>query len=181
MRIKASVTNDGIVYSHNTAGVFGELQESIDGKDRHDIPAYSAAVFQVVFPHYDWEEDSGDYWSDYRIWEKSRADTRVVYTFLLRNQKTVDLSNASLRLFVDPPQNVNYIKDKDGNIKYIESDKEPEKLHDFTLVDVDNHQTYAMDELENANLSMDGNHTRTFRLVRGSVADEDFDPIAKPE
>lgn len=182
MRIRAiATTDDGTVYKHDTAGVFGKLKHSKYKKDRHDIPAYDAATFQVVFPQYNWGDDSGDYFSDYRKWKEKRTDKRVVYTFQVKNQKTVDLSNASLRLFVDPPQNVNFIKESNGHIKYIETDKEPEKLDDFTLVDVDNQKTYSMDELENTNLSMDGNHTRTFRMVRGNVRKKDFKPVLRPE
>lgn len=182
MRIRISATaDDGTVYTHNSAGVFGELKQSRYKKDRHDIPAYGAETLQVVFPHYNWEEDSGDYYSDYRKWNKKKANKRAAYTFLVKNQKGADLSNASLNIFVDPATIVKFVKEKDGNIKYTETGKDYSSLENFTLVDVDNHQTYAMDELEYANLSMDGNHTRTFRIVRGSIKKRDFKPLEMPE
>ena len=182
-RIKVyATTDDGTTYSHTTAGVFGKLKQSRYKKDRHDIPSYGTATLQVVFPHYNWgEENSGDYWSDYRKFTKNRVHKRVVYTFLVRNQKNADLSNASLKIVLDPAKNVNFTKGKDGNIAYEETGTNPDKLKDFTLVDVDNHQTYAMDELEYADLSMDGKHTRTFRLVRGRVKSRDFKPLRMPQ
>lgn len=181
MRIRASaVTSSGREFHHDTAGVFGELVQSRFGKDRHDIASYGAATFQVVFPHYDWEALSGDYWSDYRKYRADIADRRAVYTFQIRNQNTVDLSSASLKLFVDEAQNVNFYREN-GQVKYVETDTNLQMIEKFTLVDVDNNRTYAMDELENADLSMQSLHTRTFRLIRGEVRNKDFDPVAKPQ
>jgi len=55
MRTRVSATTqDGTVYEHNSAGVFGKLKQSRYKKDRHDIPAYGPATLQVVFPHYNW-------------------------------------------------------------------------------------------------------------------------------
>ncbi len=182
MRTRVSVTTqDGTVYSHNSAGVFGKLKQSKNKKDRHDIPSFGAAALQVVFPHYNWgEEESGDYWSDYRKYKKNRAGKRVVYTFQVKNQKSVDLSNADLQIKLDDARNVNFTK-VNGNVRYTETDLNKEMKNNFTLVDVDNKQTYQVDELEYADLSMDGKHTRTFRWVRGSVKSKDFDPVVVPE
>lgn len=180
MRIRASaVTSSGREFHHDTAGVFGELVHSRYKKDRHDIESYGATTFQVVFPHYDWEALSGDYWSDYRKYSAGKADARAVYTFQVRNQNTVDLSSASLKLFVDDAQNVNFYREN-GQVKYVETDTNAQMIEKFTLVDVDNNRTYAMEELENAELSMEGLHTRTFRLVRGAVSNKDFSPVVKP-
>jgi hypothetical protein len=180
MRIRASAVNsDGREFHHHTAGVFGELVQSSYKKDRHDIESYGAATFQVVFTHYDWEELSGDYWSDYRKYRADKADARAVYTFQVRNQNTVDLSNASLKLLVDEAQNVNFYREQ-GQVKYVETDINAQLSEKFTLVDVDNKRTYAMDEFENADLTMEGLHTRTFRLIRGEVRNKDFDPVVKP-
>jgi len=182
MRTRVSVTTqDGTVYSHNSAGVFGKLKQSRYKKDRHDIPSYGAAALQVVFPHYNWgEEDSGDYWSDYRKYKKRRIGKRVVYTFQVKNQKTVDRSNADLKIELDDAIDVNFVKEN-GNVHYIENGTNPEIKQTFTLVDVDNKQTYQVDELEYADLSMDGNHTRTFRWVRGKVRKRDFRAVKVPE
>lgn len=184
MRIGASATAiDGTVYKHSTAGVFGELAQSRNSIDRHDIPAYGAAAFQVVFPHLDWGQDSGDYWSDYRAYRPSARYQRLVYTFQVKNQNTVDLSNASLQLFVEEAQPVKFIRER-GQIQYRESgsgssSNDISTSNHFTLVDVDNHRTYSLDELEAASLTMDGLHARTFRMVRGQVRDEDFTPLGK--
>lgn len=181
MRIRASaMTSIGREFHHDSAGVFGELVQSKDKNDRHDIASYGAATFQVVFPHYDWEELSGDYWSDYRPYRVDKADRRAVYTFQIRNQNTVDLSNASLKLFIDEAQNVNFYKEN-GQVTYVETNTNAKMFEKFTLVDVDNQRTYAIDELENADFSMEGLHTRTFRMVRGEVRKKDFDPVVKSQ
>jgi len=181
MRTKVSATApDGRVYKHETAGVFGELKQSKWKKDKHDIPGYGAAVLQVVFPHYNWGDDSGDYFTDYRKWNKKRAGKRAVWTFLVRNQKGTDLSNAPIEIELDDAIKVNYAKEN-GSIRYIETGTDTTMKEKFTLVDVDNHKTYSVDELENANLTMDGKHTRTFRWVRGDVRKKDFRPVKFPQ
>ena len=70
---------------------------------------------------------------------------------------------------------------ENGNVHYTETDLNTEMKNNFTLVDVDNKQTYQVDELEYADLSMDGKHTRTFRWVRGRVKKKDFKPVMLPE
>jgi hypothetical protein len=183
MRTRISVTaEDGTVYTHNTAGVFGELKQSKRKKDRHDIPAFSAATLQVVFPHYEWKEgDAGDYWSDYRKYKRRSANRRTVWTFQVKNQKGVDLSNAELKIELDDAIKINYTKEN-GGVQYTEVGTDKEMKNKFTLVDVDNKQTYEVDELEYANISMDGKHTRTFRWVRGHVNKRrDFKPVVMPE
>ncbi len=181
MRTKVYATApDGKVYRHETAGVFGKLKQSRWEKDEHDIPGYDAAIFQVVFPHYDWGDDSGDYFSDYRKWSKRAENKRAVWAFLVRNQKTIDLSHAPIKIELDGLQNVDFVE-KDGKVTYIETTLEAEKRSEFTLVDVDNHKTYSYDELENADLNMDGLHKRSFRWVRGEVRKKDFRPIPEPK
>lgn len=182
MRTRVTATTaDGTVYEHNTAGVFGELRDSRKKKDRHDIPAFGPAALQVVFPHYNWgENDSGDYWSDYRRYKKRRANRRGVWTFQIKNQMSVDLSNAEIKIKLDDARKLIYVKEN-GNIRYIETGMDREMKERFTLVDVDNNQTYSVDELEYANLTMEGKHTRTFRWVRGRVLKRDFRPVKLPE
>jgi hypothetical protein len=182
MRTRISVTaEDGTVYTHNTAGVFGKLKQSKYKKDRHDIPAFGAATLQVVFPHYNWKEgDAGDYWSDYRRYKKRRANKRAVWTFQVKNQKGVDLSNADLKIELDDARIIKFTREN-GSMNYVEAGVNTKKKNKFTLVDVDNKQTYKVDELEYANLSMDGKHTRTFRWVRGNVKRKDFKPVVMPK
>ena len=172
---------DVTVYAHKTAGVFGELADSESGKDRHDIPSYGPAALQVVFPHYNWgEKESGDYWSDYRPYSQSEEETRAVWTFQIKNQKTVDLSNADIRINLEDAREVMYVKEN-GNVEYRETGTNTKMKNELTLVDVDNHQTYSVDELEYANFTMESKHARTFRWVIGSVKDEDFKPVVLPE
>ncbi len=181
MRTKVTATNtDGNVYRHHSAGVFGELKQSKKGFDRHDIPSYGSALLQVVFPQYNWDENSGDYYSDYRKYKKRSAGKRAVWTFQVKNQHTVNLADASIKIALDGMQQVDFVK-KNGNVTYIETTLSPEKRDELTLVDVDNQRTYSIDELEDAGLSMDGSHTRTFRWVRGRVKKKDFNPVQKPE
>jgi hypothetical protein len=182
MRTRVTATaEDGTVYTHNTAGVFGKLKQSKYKKDRHDIPAFGSATLQVVFPHYNWKEgDAGDYWSDYRHYNKRRANKRAVWTFQVKNQRSVDLSNADLKIELDDAKKINYTKEN-GSVHYTEAGTDKEMKNKFTLVDVDNKQTYQVDELPHANLSMDGKHTRTFRWVRGHVRKRDFRAVKVPE
>ena len=168
-----ATTEEGKEYSHTKAGIFGKLKQSKWKKDQHDIPAFSAATFQVVFPHLNWGDDSGDYYSNYYKWKKNQVNKRAVWTFQVKNQSGADLSNASLRIDLEGAQNVDYVK-KNKVVTFIETTLDTEKKENFTLVDVDNHETYDVDELEYANLSMDGKHTRTFRWVMGSVKKRDF-------
>ena len=174
MRTKVYATGpDDKAYSHTTAGIFGKLVQSKWKKDLHDIPAFGAVTFQVVFPHLNWEEDSGDYYSNYYKYKKSAEGKRAVWTFQIKNQGTVDLSNAAIRIELEGAQNVDYVK-KDKRVIYIETTLDPAKKDNFTLVDVDNRKTYSVDELENTDLTMDGKHSRTFRWVRGEVKKRDF-------
>ena len=175
-----ATTEEGKEYSHTKAGIFGKLKQSKWKKDQHDVPAFSAATFQVVFPHLNWGEESGDYYSNYYKWKRNRVNKRAVWTFQVKNQSGADLSNASLRIELEGAQNVAFVK-KDDVVTYIETKLKPEKKENFTLVDVDNHETYSVDELEYANLGMDGKHTRTFRWVMGSVKKRDFNPLPQPE
>ena len=78
MKTNVSATDPAtsIVYSHKTAGVFGELDGSVEGKDRHDIPGFGSAIFQVVFVQTTWGNENGNYFSDYRA--NSRDDEKKV-------------------------------------------------------------------------------------------------------
>jgi len=181
MHTKVYVTaEDGKEYSHATAGIFGKLNQSKWKKDQHDVPAFGSSALQVVFPHLNWGEDSGDYYSNYYKYKKRSAGKRAVWTFQVKNQHTVDLSNAAIRIELEGAQNVDYVK-KDKKVTYIETTLDPSKRDDLTLVDVDNHKTYSVDELEYANLSMDGKHARTFRWVRGKVKKRDFKALPEAQ
>ena len=174
--VKAT-TADGKVYEHNTAGIFGKLKQSEHKKDMHDIPSYGPAALQVVFPKRNWGEANGDYFSDYREYRRSRAKRRVVYTFQIKNQNTVDLSHADIEITLKGQQNVVFTK-KNGVVIYEERRLKPEKKEAYSLVDVDNQKVYTFGQVKNANLNMDGKHTRTFRWVRNEVKPRDFNPLA---
>ena len=65
-KTKVTLDANGKIYTHNTAGVFGELVQSEEGKDLHDIPNYGPSTFQIVFPQTEWGDDNGDYFSNYQ-------------------------------------------------------------------------------------------------------------------
>ena len=173
--VSATATN-GKVYTHKTAGIFGELKQSRYKKDKHDIPGYGSAILQVVFPQTKWGKNNGDYFSDYRKWTKKKSNQRAVWTFQIKNQHTVDLSHAKINIALEGQQNVSF-KRENGVVKYTETNKKPGKRRTLKLVDVDNHKVYGFKKLKNANLNMDGKHTRTFRWVRGKVRAVDFKPL----
>ena len=172
-----AITTDGEVYQHTTAGVFGKLKQSLNKKDQHDIESYGPAILQIVFPKTDLEENNGDYFSDYRRYTASKAGKRAVWTFQIKNQHTVDLSNARLKINLQGQQNVNFVE-KNGVVSYIETNVVAGKRRAYSLVDVDNQKVYPFLELKHARLRMDGKHTRTFRWVRGKVRPIDLKPFA---
>jgi len=175
LRTTAKATlSDGTTFEHKTAGVFGELDESAEGKDKHDIASYGKAVFQVRFINDELGKDV-QYFSDYRKYDGS--EKKQVWTFQIKNQYKTDLSNASLQIDVEQMRDV--LK-KEGDPFYIEkvAKATDDKRQQLTLIDLDNQKTYTYAELKTANLSMDGSHTRTFRWVLGTVDQSDMEPLA---
>lgn len=172
--------SDGTSYSYKKGGVFGELEESSDGKDRYDVLSYGTRALHIVFPRTEWEEDNGDYVSDYHG-IKNEAEKRV-WTFQVKNQSSdIDLSNAPLKIALDGPYDVEF-KNEKGYISFNERpSKDMSKKTSITLVDVDNQTAYSYAELTTANLSMDGLKTRTFKWVLGSVDPSDYEAVAAPD
>jgi len=177
--VATATAQDGTVYVHKTAGVFGQLTESTDKKDRHDIAAYGegGAILQILFTPTDWGEKNGNYFSNYKQFDESNPYPRNVWKFKVRNARSVNLADADLRLDLVGPYAIISTEPK-GYVQYKETlSKERSVLLDqLTLVDVDNHREYSYSELKNANLGMDGLHTRTFKWVVGTVKPEDFNP-----
>jgi hypothetical protein len=177
--VATATAQDGKVYVHKTAGVFGLLAESSNEKDRHDIAAYGegAAILQVLFTPTEWGEDNGNYFSNYKHYDESHPNERNVWKFQVRNPKSVNLADADLKLDLVGPYAITSTK-QNGSVQYKEtlSRDMTALLNNLTLVDVDNQREYGYDELKNANLGMDGVHTRSFRWVVGPVTQEDFKP-----
>ncbi len=168
---KAQLSN-GQVFEHSTAGVFGELYDSVDGKDRHDIASYGKAVFQVRFIN-DELDKNRQYFSDYRKYDG--YDKKQVWTFQIKNEYDTNLADASLQIDVEQMRD---ILKKEGENSFIEMlAKNDDKRSQLVLVDVDNQKTYSYSELKTANLSMDGKHNRTFRWVFGDVNQDDIAPL----
>lgn len=171
--------SNGTVYIHNTAGIMGEFEESLDDKDKHDIKAFGTATLSVVFPQGEWEEDSGDYFSDYRQFPGN--EERLVWTFQVKNQNSaVDLSKAPLKLSLAGPYDI-FSTEENGHVTYEELlSKDTSKKTSIILIDVDNQTEYSYADLQTANLNMDGLKTRTFRWVLGAVDPSDYDEVNTP-
>ena len=172
--------SDGTNYSYTKGGVFGELEGSIEGKDRYDVLSYGTRVLHVVFPQLEWEENNGDYVSNY--YAAQEEDEKRVWTFQVKNQSNdIDLSNAPLKIKLDGPYGVEF-KNENGYISFIEKlSEDTSKKTSITLVDIDNQTEYGYAEMQTANLSMDGLTTRTFRWVLGSVDPSDYETISSVE
>lgn len=169
---------DGTVYSHTTAGVFGELVQSDEAKDQHDILGYETAILQVVFPQTEWEDDNGDYFSNYLNYDENSVEKRV-WTFQIKNQHTVNLATAAITINLEGVYDVKY-KEENGRVEYKEStDVNQTLLGTLHLVDIDNQTEYTVDELKTASLTMSGLNTRTFRWVMGTVEQDDYLPLSK--
>ncbi len=170
------------VIAHKTAGVFGQLDESSDGKDRHDIIGMgtATATLEVVFPQNEWDSANGDYFSDYH----SVNEDRDSWTFQVKNMynpdRPVNLSNEAIKIALEGIYTVESTI-VNGNTRYSETlNRADERLEQLTLIDLDNSVAYAYSGLPTAEISMDGLHTRTFRWVLGSVDDSDFAPLTAP-
>jgi len=170
--VVSATAEDGTVYSHSTAGVFGELVESNQNIDSHDIPSFGTSILRVVFPQDD-GVNNGDYFSNYQSFSRSNSDKRS-WTFQIKNQHTVDLKDAAISITLPEVHKVKYKKVK-GQIIYDKNEIADTTTADqLTLIDVDNAKEYTVAELQTANLNMDGLHTRTFRWVLGTVEEADY-------
>jgi hypothetical protein len=160
-----AITPEGKIYKHTTAGVFGELKDSNDAQDRHDIEAINSGVVQILFVNEELESDK-KYYSDYRELNDTKKES---WTLVVSNISGEDISDADIKLDISSIYDVFR-----QNNSYIEkvSDNQA-KLQKMTLIDLDNNQTYSIDELQDANLNMDGKKDRYFRLVLGDVAESD--------
>ena len=162
---------DGRIFIQNRSGVFGEYIDSVDGKDKHDIKSYGTAILKVVFIHKDWK-DNTTYFSDYRAYQ-SDSPRREVWTIQIRNDKEVNLANASLKLSLD---GLYEIFDSNGEIQERLS-KDSSLKKSIKIIDVDNGKLYLYGDSKSIDLSMDGKHRRTFRIIRGEVTDDDYEAV----
>jgi hypothetical protein len=73
-----AVAEDGNLVDQNN--VLGQLQESMDIYDRHDLvelDPFAAPYLSLSFPHHDWGDRAGDYTSDYHLVNTAAADEWV--------------------------------------------------------------------------------------------------------
>jgi len=174
-KTKVSIDINGKIYSHNTAGVFGQLVQSNEGKDLHDIAGYGDAFFQIVFPQTDWDDDNGDYFSNYQGYEEGSTDKKV-WTFQL---KAGGVSSFPIAIALEGVFDVRY-KEENEKVTYKESIEVNQTIVDnLYLVDVDKAQVYTVEQLATANLDMNGSAIRTFRWVLGVVEEDDYAPLVE--
>jgi len=160
-----AITPEGKIYKHTTAGVFGELKDSNDAQDRHDIKAIETGVVEILFVNDDLEPDK-KYYSDYREFNDTQKES---WTLVVSNISGEDITNADIKLDISSIYDV-----FTQNNRYVEKVSDDQsKLQKMTLIDLDNKQTYSIDELKDANLNMDGKKERYFRLVLGDVSESD--------
>ncbi len=171
---------DGTVYSHTTAGIFGQLVQSSDEQDPHDIAGYGPAIFQIIFiPEFSTDTTVG-FFSEYKNYDENSSEKKI-WTFMIKNQNTIDLSNAPISISVEGTFNVKY-RDDQGEVEYKETlNNDANSTTDLHLVDVDNATDYTVTQLLTANLSMQGLHTRTFRWVLGDVISTDYEPLSSAQ
>ena len=170
MRVAVSaIAPSGKEYIHDTAGVFGELRESSDGKDNHDIPSFGKAVLYVLLTKVE-DNKIVDYFSDYHHYDPDDQynSERQVWTFQVKNQAGEDLSTSDINLTFSGPYNV---FKKTGSVGYDEVlDTTQDRVKHFSLIDLDTHKVYRYEELQNLHLNMRGRKVRTFRMVFGGVS-----------
>lgn len=176
----SATAKDGTVYSHTTAGVFGELKQSIDGKDKHDIPGFTAAILQILFiPNFPGDIETG-YFSNYKHFAGAPADKQSWYFEVkiakmeVTVGKEVDLTGQPFTLSLAQLKRVEYTN-VEGRIRYREvpmgDDTLKTRLH---LLDLDNDCTeHGPDDLAATPFVMEdangtGVHTRRFRWVLGT-------------
>lgn len=172
--VATAITPDGKRYVHRTAGIFGELKESSDEQDRHDIKAFGKATLYVVFAKIN-NNTIEDYFSDYHHYDPEDLynGERAMWTFQVKNEANEDLTHAAIKLEIEGPYRV---YKKAGGRGYEEVlSKHDDMLKALSLIDLDTHLVYTYDALKNANLNMDGKKVRTFRWVLGNVLVEHFD------
>lgn len=180
--VSAVIPDTQTVITHKTAGVFGQLNESDDGKDLHDIIGMGteSATLEVVFPQNEWESADGDYFSDYHS-VKEGGDS---WTFQVKNMYNpdhpVDLSNEAITITLDGIYTVKSTT-VNGNTRYSETlNRADERVEELTLIDLDNGVAYTVSELQTAEITMDRMHTRTFKWVLGTVTEADYAPLTTP-
>ena len=169
----SATASDGKIYSHGSAGIFGELINSDEGVDGNDIPSMGFAAIQIVFPQED-GENFKDFFSNYKGASESGKQS---WTFQVKNQARVNLSGAPITITLPEVKRVEY-KKVAGKIIYGAEIQDDDKLANLILVDVDNKKSYTPEELKEATLSMSGPdcglNTRTFKWVVGVVGNDDF-------
>jgi len=148
--------------------------------DQHDIPGFGSSILQVVFPQDDGSTNA-DFFSNYQSFDGD-ADTKRNWTFTIKNQQKPDLKNAPITISLPSIQKVTYKKVK-GQIIYDKKELlDNDKKDELTLIDVDNNTVYTVNQLETANLTMQGLHTRTFAWEMGTSEPADYvAPAVGPE
>jgi len=172
--VVTAIAPSGAVYTHNTAGIFGELDDSSDGIDSHDIESIGRATLQIRFVN-DRLEEGKEYFSDYRSFSKEIPEHES-WLFLVKNETGENLSEATFKLAVESP--VKVFRRPSDNAFVERKDPSSELLRHLYLIDVDNQKAYTYEEAANTTFSMEKMRVRTFRWVVGEPTQDDYNKPA---
>lgn len=83
-RVSVSDTANSVTIGGTNPAVFGKLDESSDGYDKHDVAPYGSVVGKqasLVFIHTDWKERSGEYHTNYHDTKGADKDSWEMTVF----------------------------------------------------------------------------------------------------
>jgi len=163
-----ATTDDGKVYIHNNAGVFGELDESSDGLDKHDVPAKGTAIIQARFLNNELDSTT-EYYSDYRSYDQNTTH-KSWDIVIINDDNNIDLSDASIKIDIENIKDIYRINDIYKEVSSLDTTKRDS----LKIIDLDNQTVYAYNELKDAKLSMEGKHQRKFRIILGEIEKDDM-------
>jgi len=170
MRVTVEATTDdgNKVYIHNNAGVFGELDESSDGLDKHDVPAKGTAIIQARFVN-DELDSTTEYYSDYRSYDQNTTH-KSWDIVIINDDNNIDLSDASIKINIENIKDIYRINDIYKEVSSLDTTKRDS----LKIIDLDNQTVYTYNELKDAKLSMEGKHQRKFRIILGEIEKDDM-------
>jgi hypothetical protein len=173
--VRVSVVNPatGTVHVSDNPAVFGKLEQSEDGRDRHDIKPYGSIVrarAAAGFIHDDWGDDSGQYLSDYRK-SGSQTDTWVMTVFSSVPGGVVTLKWNGLYELTENTAG--------SGFPFLQEKRlDSRTLEDLSLIDLDTGEIIPAitdGALNTYAFTMDGATSRNFRWVLGPIKNKYFD------
>ena len=159
--------------------VLGELEYSKNKKDKQDHPSQEDGAIEMFFINLGGESDLGKYCSNYHAYVNADAKKRAVWLFKIQNS-SAKYNTLSMKIDIDGVYNILSMERK-GKRFYVEAGINSKKMDAFTLVDVDKGIAYLPYEFSDLNISMNGMKTRTFKLVKGLPAPQDYEKYVREE